>query len=275
MNGSEIGMSRLTITGLKKDFDDVCAVDNLSLALEEGEFMVLVGPTGCGKSTLLRLIAGVEDEDAGHIYLDGVRLNGIPPGRRGVQLVFQSYALWPHMKVFDEKKYSNLSFALKIRRWLPGILNKRAQDVMRRLGISEKWSRRRPDSLSAGQQQKVAIGRAIAIPPRVFLLDEPLANIDPVARLEVRKELRRVHDEIGAISLLVTHDLTDAFQIADRIAVMRDGAIVQVDTPENLINHPADSFVENFFTSVHHERLLREFRARRRARRSETTPDSP
>ena len=268
-------MSRLTISGLKKNFDDVCAVDNLSLALEDREFMVLVGPTGCGKSTLLRLIAGVEDEDGGHIYLDGVRLNGIPPGRRGVQLVFQSYALWPHMKVFDEKKYSNLSFALKIRRWLPGILNERAQDVMRRLGISKKWSRRRPDSLSAGQQQKVAIGRAIAIPPQVFLLDEPLANIDPVARLEVRKELRRVHDEIGAVSLLVTHDLSDAFQIADRIAVMRDGVIVQVDTPENLINHPADSFVESFFTSVHHERLLQEFRARRKARKTEPTPDSP
>ena len=268
-------MSRLTITGLKKDFDDVCAIDNLSLALGDREFMVLVGPTGCGKSTLLRIIAGVEDEDGGHIYLDGVRLNGIPPGRRGVQLVFQSYALWPHMRVFDEKKYSNLGFALKIRRWLPGILNERAQDVMRRLGISKKWSRRRPDSLSAGQQQKVAIGRAIAIPPQVFLLDEPLANIDPVARLEVRKELRRVHDEIGAISLLVTHDLTDAFQIADRIAVMRDGVIVQVDTPENLINHPVDSFVESFFTSVHHERLLQEFRARRKAGKTRPTPDSP
>ena len=268
-------MSRLTITGLKKNFEDVCAIENLSLVLEDREFMVLVGPTGCGKSTLLRLIAGVEDEDSGHIYLDGVRLNGIPPGRRGVQLVFQSYALWPHLKVFDGPKYSNLSFALKVRRWLPGILNERVQDVMRRLEISRKWSRRCPDSLSAGQQQKVAVGRAIAIPPQVLLLDEPLANIDPVARLEVRKELRRTHDEIGALSLLVTHDLTDAFQIADRIAVMRDGAIIQVDTPENLINHPLDSFVENFFTSVHHERLLQEFRMRRTTRRTRSTPGSP
>ncbi len=231
--------------------------------------MVLVGPTGCGKSTLLRLIAGVEDADGGHIYLDGARVNDLPPGQRGVQLVFQSYALWPHMKVFDERGYSNLGFALKIRRWLPGILNERVQDVMRRVGIAKSWSGRHPHRLSSGQQQKVAIGRAIAIPPRVFLLDEPLANIDPVARLEVRKELRRVHDDIGAMSLLVTHDLNDAFQIADRIAVMRDGAIVQVDTPESLIHHPANAFVEGFLSSVHHERLLREFRARRRVRKSE------
>ncbi len=259
-------MSRLTITGLRKDFDDVRAVDNLSLTLEDGEFMVLVGPTGCGKSTLLRLIAGLEDEDGGHIYLGGARLNGVPPGRRGVQLVFQNYALWPHMRVFDEKRYSNLGFALKIRRWLPGILNERAQDLMRRLGITKTWSGRHPHRLSSGQQQKVAIGRAIAIPPRVFLLDEPLANIDPVARLEVRKELRRTHEEIGAMSLLVTHDLSDAFQIADRIAVMRDGTILQVDTPENLIRHPVDGFVKGFLASVHHERLLQEFRTRRRAR---------
>ncbi len=261
-------MSRLTVTGLKKNFDDVRAVDNLALALEDKEFMVLVGPTGCGKSTLLRLIAGLEDADAGHIYLDGVRLNDVPPGRRGIQLVFQNYALWPHMKVFDEKRYSNLGFALKIRRWVPGVLNERVQDVMRRLGIGQNWAARRPQSLSAGQQQKVAIGRAITIPPQVFLLDEPMANIDPLARQEVRKELRRVHDEIGAMSLLVTHDLADAFQIADRIAVMREGAIIQVDTPENLINHPAEPFVEGFLSSVHHDRLLQEFRERRRANSS-------
>lgn len=261
-------MSPLTISGLQKDFDDARAVDRLSLSLEDGEFMVLVGPTGCGKSTLLRLIAGVEDEDAGHVYLDGARMNGVPPGRRGIQLVFQSYALWPHMRVFDEKRHSNLGFALRIRRWLPDAVSERARGVMRRLGIGESWAGRRPDGLSAGQRQKVAIGRAIVIPPRVFLLDEPMANIDPVARLEVRGELRRTHEEIGAMSLLVTHDLSDAFQIADRIAVMREGTIVQVDTPENLVRRPANPFVEGFLASVHHERLLDEFRERRRTRKA-------
>ena len=260
-------MSPLRIAGLRKDFDGARSVDGLSLTLEDGEFMALVGPTGCGKSTLLRLIAGVEDEDAGHIYLDGARMNGVPPGRRGIQLVFQNYALWPHMKVFDPKRHSNLGFALKIRGWLPDALNERARGVMRRLGIGESWAGRRPGGLSAGQRQKVAIGRAIAIPPRVFLLDEPMANIDPVARVEVRKELRRVHDELGAMSLLVTHDLSDAFQIADRIAVMREGAIVQVDAPENLVNHPAGPFVEGFLASARHERLVEEFRERRRARK--------
>lgn len=241
--------NRLTIAGLRKNFGSVVAVDGLSLAIEDGELMVLVGPTGCGKSTLLRLIAGLDRPEAGHVYLDGERVNDLPVGRRGIQLVFQSYALWPHMPVFSKNRWSNLSFAPKLRRWLPEAIARRIHDVMGRVGIDESLAERHPNQLSSGQQQKVAIGRAIALPPRVFLLDEPMANIDPVSKRQVRGELRRVHDELGATTLLVTHDLNDASLLADRIAIMREGKIVQVDTLENLLRSPADPFVADFFAS--------------------------
>ncbi|MEE9274144.1 MAG: ABC transporter ATP-binding protein [bacterium] len=242
-------MGKLTLSGLCKSFGAVAAVDGVSLTLHEREFMVLVGPTGCGKTTLLRLIAGVEKPDGGHIYLDGNRLNDIPIGRRGVQLIFQNYALWPHMRVHNPGRFSNLGFALKVRRWLPEAISQRVAAVMRRVGIGQELSSRFPNQLSAGQQQKVAIGRSMAIPPRVFLMDEPMSNIDPVAKRRVRAEIRRVHEEMGAISLLVTHDLDDAFQLADRIAVMREGRILQVDEPERLCREPNDPFVSDFLSA--------------------------
>jgi ABC-type sugar transport system ATPase subunit len=241
--------NQLTISGLKKSFGEVVAVDGLSLALEAGELMVLVGPTGCGKSTLLRLIAGLERPGAGHIYLGGERINDLPVGQRGIQLVFQSYALWPHMPVFSLRRWSNIGFGPRVRRWLPEKILDRVREVMGRVGIEESLAERHPNQLSSGQQQKVAVGRAIAVPPRVFLLDEPMANIDPVSKRKVRGELRRVHDEMGATTLLVTHDLNDASLLADRIAVMRDGRILQVDTLENILRAPADAFVADFFAS--------------------------
>ncbi|MEK6710701.1 MAG: ABC transporter ATP-binding protein [Nitrospinota bacterium] len=242
-------MARLVLTGLRKFYDGVRAVDGVSLSLGEREFLVVVGPTGCGKSTLLRLIAGVDRPDAGHIVLDGARMNEIPLGKRGIQMIFQGYALWPHMRVFDESRYSNLGFALKVRKWLPGSIARRVRDVMKRVGIEEDLAGRHPGQLSSGQQQKVAIGRAIALPPRVFLLDEPMANIDPVSKRQVRAEIRRVHDELGTVTILVTHDLADAFHIADRIAVMKEGRILQVDTPQRLMEAPADPFVRDFLSS--------------------------
>lgn len=241
--------NRLSVSGLRKSFGSVKAVDGVSLTIEDGEFMVLVGSTGCGKSTLLRLIAGLEWPDAGHVYLDGERINDFPVGRRGVQLVFQDYALWPHMRVFDRKRWSNLGFGLRIRKWLPETILGRVRDVMQRVGIGEELGERYPTQLSSGQQQKVAIGRAIAVPPRVFLLDEPMANIDPVAKRQVRSEIRRVHDELGASTLLVTHDLADAFHLADRIAVMSEGRILQVGSPRQIVESPADPFVKDFFSS--------------------------
>ena len=242
-------MARLVLTGLRKAYGEVRAVDGLSLSVGEREFLVVVGPTGCGKSTLLRLIAGVDRPDAGHIVLDGARMNEVPLGKRGIQMIFQGYALWPHMRVFDDSRYSNLGFALKVRKWVPESIVRRVRDVMRRVGIEEELAGRRPSELSSGQQQKVAIGRAIALPPRVFLLDEPMANIDPVSKRQVRAEIRRVHDELGTVTILVTHDLADAFQLADRIAIMREGRILQVDTPQRLLEAPADPFVADFLSS--------------------------
>ncbi|HJP13536.1 MAG TPA: ABC transporter ATP-binding protein [Nitrospinota bacterium] len=247
--------NQLTISGLKKSFGEVAAVDGLSLALEAGELMVLVGPTGCGKSTLLRLIAGLERPGAGHIYLGGERINDLPVGRRGIQLVFQSYALWPHMPVFSMRRWSNIGFGPRLRRWLSEKILNRVREVMGRVGIDESLAERHPNQLSSGQQQKVAVGRAVAVPPRVFLLDEPMANIDPVSKRQVRGELLRVHEEIGSTTLLVTHDLNDASILADRIAVMRDGRILQVDTLENILRAPADPFVEDFFSSFDFERF--------------------
>jgi ABC-type sugar transport system ATPase subunit len=241
--------NRLSMSGLRKSFGSVKAVDGVSLTIEDGEFMVLVGSTGCGKSTLLRLIAGLERPESGHIFLDGSRVNDIPVGRRGIQLVFQDYALWPHMRVYDRKRWSNLGFAPRIRKWVPETIFQRVHEVMRRIGIGDELAERFPTQLSSGQRQKVAIGRAIAVPPRVFLLDEPMANIDPVSKRQVRGEIRRVHDELGASTLLVTHDLADAFHLADRIAVMTEGRILQVDTPRRIIEAPADPFVKDFFAS--------------------------
>lgn len=247
--------NRLSMSGLRKSFGPVKAVDGVTLTIEDGEFMVLVGPTGCGKSTLLRLICGLDRPDAGHVYLGGARINDIPVGRRGIQLVFQDYALWPHMRVFDRKRWSNLGFGLRIRKWVPEKIFLRVRDVMRRVGIEDELAERLPSQLSSGQKQKVAIGRAIALPPRVFLLDEPMANIDPVAKRQVRDEIKRVHNELGASTLFVTHDLSDAFQLADRIAVMREGRILQVDTPRRLREAPADPFVKEFFASFDFGRL--------------------
>ena len=242
-------MARLVLTGLRKSYGEVRAVDGVSLSIGEGEVLVVVGPPRCGKSTLLRLIAGVDRPDAGHIVLDGARMNEVPLGKRGIQMIFQGYALWPHMRVFDERRFSNLGFALKVRKWVPASIVSRVRDVMRRVGIEEELAGRRPNQLSSGQQQKVAIGRAIALPPRLFLLDEPMANIDPVSKRQVRAEIRRVHDELGTVTILVTHDLADAFQLADRIAIMREGRILQVDTPQRLLEAPADPFVADFLSS--------------------------
>lgn len=241
--------NKLTLSSVSKNFGPVVAVDKLSLALDDGELMVLVGPTGCGKSTLLRMIAGLERPDAGHIYLSGEEVNDVAVGRRGIQLLFQSYALWPHIPVFSQRRWSNLGFSARLRRWLPEQVLQRVREVMGRVGIEEDLAERFPGQLSSGQQQKVAIGRAIVIAPRVFLLDEPMANIDPVSKRKVRGEIRRLHEELGTTTLLVTHDLNDAHILADRIAVMREGQILQTNTPERILSAPANPFVADFFAS--------------------------
>ena len=242
-------MIEVRLEALNKKYGDVTAISNFTLKVYPGEFMVLVGPSGCGKTTLLRLIAGLEQLDSGHIYLGDVWANEVPVGKRNVQMIFQNYALWPHMKVMDEKGYSNISFPLKVRKWVSDQIVNRAQEITRRVGLGEELFSRRPGELSAGQQQRVALSRAITTSPQVFLMDEPMANLDPPSRVKVRKEIKQLHQELATTTILVTHIIADAFAMADRIAIMRDGRLVQVGTVDNLRKYPADPFVTDFLES--------------------------
>ena len=242
-------MIEVRLEALNKKFNDVPAVSNFTLKVYPGEFLVLVGPSGCGKTTLLRLIAGLEQLDSGHIYLGDVWANDVPVGKRNVQMIFQNYALWPHMKVLDEKGYSNISFPLKVRKWVSEQIVNRAQEITRRVGIGEELYSRVPGELSAGQQQRVALSRAITTSPQVFLMDEPMANLDPPSRVKVRKEIKQLHQELATTTILVTHIIADAFAMADRIAIMREGRLVQVGTADSLRNFPADPFVTDFLES--------------------------
>jgi multiple sugar transport system ATP-binding protein len=242
-------MAKLGLEGLTKRFGNVLAVNNLSLEIRDKEFMVLVGPSGCGKTTTLRLIAGLEQPDSGTIYIDDKRMNEVEVGRRGVQMIFPNYALWPHMKVMHEKEYTNFTFALKIRKWLNKDIKNRVEDISRRIGIDSQLFPRKPGELSEGQKQKVAIGRAIVIPPRVFLMDDPMTNIDPPSRIRLREEILKVHQQLQTTTIYVTHNMADAMAMADRIAMMKEGRILQVDTPEELYYHPRDHFIADFIRS--------------------------
>ena len=239
----------LRIEQVSKRFGAVSALDQVSLRVQPGEFVALVGPSGCGKTTLLRIIAGLEQADSGHIYLDNERVNDIAAGKRGVQLIFQNYALWPHMKVLDERRYSNISFPLRVRKWTREQITGHVEGITRRVGLDRELFGRKPDELSSGQKQRVALARAMTTSPRVFLLDEPLTNLDPISRVRVRDEIRSWHRQIGTTTIIVTHILTDAFALGDRIALMRDGQIVQVGTERELRERPADDFVREFLRS--------------------------
>jgi multiple sugar transport system ATP-binding protein len=242
-------MAKVRLEGLTKRFGDVLAVNNLSLDIRDREFFVLVGPSGCGKTTTLRLIAGLEQLDSGNIYFDDELMNEVQVGRRGVQMIFPNYALWPHMKVMDEKKYANMNFALKIHKWLDKEIKGRVEDITRRVGIDIQLFPRKPDELSEGQKQKVAIGRAIVISPKVFLMDDPMTNIDPPSRIRIRGEILEVHQQLKTTTIYVTHNMADAMAMADRIAVMKEGGVLQVDSPEELYHHPRNAFVADFIRS--------------------------
>jgi len=236
----------LSLDRVTKKFQRVMAVDDVSLKVENREFLAIVGPTGCGKTTLLRLIAGFEKPDYGHIYIQGRCVDEDNPSKRGVRMVFQEHALWPHMRVFHKERASNLSFGMRLRNQLPRSMEETAYLIARRLGIDKKLFPRRPDQLSVGQKQVVGIGRALTIIPKILLLDEPLAHVDPQRRLTLRRELKDYHNKMGAITLYVTHNLPEAFSLADRIAIMQDGKITQIDSPSELQNHPANEFVKDF-----------------------------
>jgi len=242
-------MAKLELRNVTKRFGDILALDAVSFTVDAGEFFVLVGPNGSGKTTLLRVVAGLVRPDVGDVYIGGVRVNDLPPGQRGVRMVFQGYALFPHLKVYDDRRLANLNFPLKIRKFLKEEIVQVMATVTRRVGIEKELFPRRPDQLSAGQKQKVAVGRALAIPPQVFVLDEPLSNLDPLSRLKVRDEVRRIHGELRATTLYVTHNLPEAMALGDRLAVLNQGAIQQIGPPREVYEKPANEFVRAFLHS--------------------------
>ncbi len=240
-------MVSVVLRDLTKRFGPVVAVNQANLSVNEGEFLVIVGESGCGKTTTLRLIAGLERPDSGTIYIGGIPVNDLPVGQRGVQMIFQNYALWPHMRIFDDRRYTNLTLPLKIRKWSQQKIREFMRPLTYRLGIEESFFRRKPQELSGGQQQRVALGRAMTTSPRVLLMDEPLSNLDPPNRLKVRGEILKFHHENRLTTLYVTHNLADGLALGDRIAVMREGRFEQVDTAEDLMRRPATSYVADFF----------------------------
>ncbi len=234
-------MARIEIDHLTKVFgNDVVAVDDVSLTIEDGEFLVLVGPSGCGKSTLLRAIAGLEEVTAGAIRIDGVDVTDLAPRLRDIAMVFQSYALYPHMTVRE-----NLGYGLKVRRAPKQEARQRVAEVAELLGL-EGLLDRRPAQLSGGQRQRVAMGRAIVRQPRAFLMDEPLSNLDAKLRVGMRASLAQLHARLGVTTIYVTHDQTEAMTLGQRVAVLRDGAVVQVDRPQELYSRPRNVFVAAF-----------------------------
>jgi ABC-type sugar transport system ATPase subunit len=236
-------MASLKLKGIKKRFGEIVALARVDLHVEDGEFCVLLGPSGCGKSTLLHIIAGLIPQDEGTVMIDGQPVDGLAPRERDVAMVFQSYALYPHMTVAQ-----NLSFGLRIRGAPKPTIHKQVLETARLLGI-EKLLHRKPRELSGGQRQRVAMGRALVRRPRLFLLDEPLSNLDARLRSTVRLELKRLHQQIQGTIIYVTHDQVEAMTLGDRVAVMRDGKLHQVDRPETIYGCPADTFVATFIGS--------------------------
>jgi ABC-type sugar transport system ATPase subunit len=236
-------VASLDLRGVVKRFGAVEVIHGLDLHIENGEFVVFVGPSGCGKSTLLRMIAGLEEVSAGEIDLDGEPVNEVPAAKRGLAMVFQSYALYPHMSV-----RKNLSFGLETLRTPKPEIMRRVAHAAEILQIGELLDRR-PGQLSGGQRQRVAIGRAIVREPRIFLFDEPLSNLDAELRVQMRVEIKKLHRQLGVTMIFVTHDQVEAMTLADRIVVLRSGVIEQVGTPLELYNRPANLFVAGFIGS--------------------------
>lgn len=216
------------------------AVKDFSLEIEDKEFIIFVGPSGCGKSTTLRMVAGLEDISAGELYIDGKRMNDVEPKERDIAMVFQNYALYPHMTV-----YENMAFGLKIRKLSRDEIDKKVREAAKILDL-EALLDRKPKALSGGQRQRVAMGRAIVRNPKVFLMDEPLSNLDAKLRGQMRIEIAKLHERLGATIIYVTHDQTEAMTLGTRIVVMKDGVVQQVDTPENLYDRPGNKFVAGF-----------------------------
>ena len=234
-------MSEVLLKGLKKVYDNkVTAVHDVNLHIKDKEFIVLVGPSGCGKSTTLRMVAGLEDISGGELYIDGHLMNDIAPKDRDIAMVFQNYALYPHMSVRD-----NMAFALKLKRTPQDQINKKVQEVAEILDITQ-YLDRKPKALSGGQRQRVAIGRAMVRDPKVFLMDEPLSNLDAKLRNQMRAEIIKLRKRINTTFMYVTHDQTEAMTLGDRIVIMKDGYVNQIGTPQELFDKPVNLFVAGF-----------------------------
>src|SRR3954469_9534314 len=237
-------VASVTFDGVSKVYDNgFRAVDNLNLQIGDGEFMVLVGPSGCGKTTALRMLAGLDEISAGELVIDDTVVNEVAPQKRDIAMVFQNYALYPHLSVYD-----NMDYGLKIQKLGKGDIRQRVQKIASIIGLEELLERK-PKALSGGQRQRVAMGRAIVREPKVFLMDEPLSNLDAKLRVQMRSEVARIQHELKATTVYVTHDQVEAMTMGDRVALMRRGVLQQVDTPMRLYHAPANLFVASFIGS--------------------------
>ena len=237
-------MASLQLKNIKKTYGNgITAVNDFNLDIEDKEFIIFVGPSGCGKSTTLRMIAGLEEITEGELYIGDKLMNDVAPKDRDIAMVFQNYALYPHMTVYD-----NMAFGLKLRKTPKAEIEKRVKEAARILEI-EHLLDRKPKALSGGQRQRVAMGRAIVRSPKVFLMDEPLSNLDAKLRVQMRTEISKLHERLGATIIYVTHDQTEAMTLGTRIVVMKDGIVQQVDTPQTLYNAPCNLFVAGFIGS--------------------------
>lgn len=234
---------KVTFDNISKKFGQSIAVDHFSLTIEDGEFVVLLGPSGCGKSTTLRMLAGLENADAGDIFIGDERINEVPTQARDIAMVFQSYALYPHMSVAE-----NIAYPLKVRKTAPAEIEHRVSRVAEMLDIA-RLLERKPKELSGGERQRVALARAVVREPRVYLMDEPLSNLDAKLRVHMRGELKRLQHDLGTTTIYVTHDQAEAMTLAHRVAIMRAGKLQQFDTPMTIYNRPANRFVAEFVGS--------------------------
>ena len=233
-------MISITFENIVKTFGDVRAVDDVSLRIEEGELFFLLGPSGCGKTTLLRMVAGFYQPDGGRLLFGDREVSGVPPHKRNTGMVFQNYALWPHMNVRE-----NLAFGLEMHQVSPGERKARVEKALAMVQMTE-YGDRSPNQLSGGQQQRVALGRALVLEPEVVLMDEPLSNLDAKLRLEMRAQIKRIHRQLGLTMVYVTHDQAEALSMADRMAVMDRGKVAQIGTPREVYGRPNSRFVANF-----------------------------
>ena len=236
-------MSEVKLESLIKSYDKKRVIDGIDLTIKDKEFLVLVGSSGCGKSTILRMIAGLEDISGGNIYIGDTKVNNVHPKDRDIAFVFQSYALYPHMTV-----YENIAFGLKMRKYDKKYIDEKVKEAAKILNLTE-YIDRKPKQLSGGQRQRVALGRAIVRNPKVFLMDEPLSNLDAKLRVQMRAEIKKLHEKLQTTFIYVTHDQTEALTMGDRIVVLDKGKIQQVDTPTNIYNNPQNKFVAGFIGS--------------------------